>query len=53
METISDFNRLLEEANDPNTERDRMMELAAIAPQFARVVARNPCAPPELLQQLS
>lgn len=50
---LSQLIRLEQEAVDEETKGDRLRELAKISTELARLVANNPSAPPELLQELS
>ncbi len=49
----AEFLKLRQEAENENTGSDRLVELAQISTELARVVAKNPCATPELLRSLS
>ena len=48
-----ELSSLEQEAVDENTSGDRLRELATINLELARLVASNPSAPPELLQELT
>jgi hypothetical protein len=50
---LSDLSSLEQEAIDECTPGDRLCELARSSTQLARLVANNPSAPPELLQELT
>lgn len=49
---LSQLSSLEQEAVDEGTSGDRLRELAKISIELARLVANNPSAPSELLQNL-
>jgi len=49
----SDFNILVEEAENENTSGERLEELAALNADLARLVASNSATPPEVLYKLA
>lgn len=50
---LSQLSSLEQEAVDEGTSGDRLRELSEISIELARLVANNPSAPPELLQELA
>ena len=49
----AEFLKLKQEAENENTSGDRLAELAQISTELARVVAKNPNTPSEVLRSLS
>jgi hypothetical protein len=53
MDTSLLCSSLQQEAAKEKTSSDRLVELAHISTELAQFVAKNPCAPPDLLRELS
>jgi hypothetical protein len=53
MDTSLLCSSLQQEAAKEKTSSDRLVELAHISTELAQFLAKNPCAPPDLLRELS